>query len=342
MAVEMGRREKQGDCKNAFVHSYLPKDETIICRPPKGCPLSKPGDLWLLRKTLYGLRRSPYHWYQNIKKILLGMGLETSDHDHCVFTGKLAPHLPPIYLGLYVDDFKYFSSSNETKRLFEKLLGAKCKVDFMGEVSWFLGCKYEWEHLPDGRLTVSITQTAKSEDLIETHGMIDCNPVASPYRSEYTIDKIADDGLPVEKKTQLVTKYQSLVGGLLWLQRQSRPDISAVTHLLAQPKEPQPLCRPLRSCQTHVGLLTRNPRSRNPIHPRRVSSVRQCLIPYPGWDLHGRQLGTPGRKPPQRWRDDPHRRRPIPIRSRRYEDGRPNLLGLYAGDDDHESQLLRI
>jgi hypothetical protein len=169
-AVEMGRREKQGDCKNAFVQSYLPKDETIICRPPKGCPLSKPGDLWLLRKTLYGLRHSPYHWYQNIKKIPVDMGLEISDHDHCVFTVKLAPHLPHIYLGLYVDDFKYFSTSDETERLFERLLGAKCKVDFMGEVSWFLGCKYEWEEeLPDGRLTVSITQTAKTEDLIETH-----------------------------------------------------------------------------------------------------------------------------------------------------------------------------
>jgi hypothetical protein len=105
MAVEMGIREKQGDCKNAFVQSYLPKDETIICRPPKGgCPLSKPGDFWLLRKTLYGLRTSPYHWYQNIKKIFLGMGLQISDHDQCVLTGKLVPHLPPIYLGLYVDD----------------------------------------------------------------------------------------------------------------------------------------------------------------------------------------------------------------------------------------------
>jgi hypothetical protein len=166
------------------------------------------------------------------------MGLETSDHDHCVFNGKLAPHLPPIYLGLYVDDFKYFSTSDETEKLFEKLfeklLGAKCKVDFMGEVSWFLGCKYEWEKLPDGRLTVSITQTAKAEDLIETHGMVDCNPVSSPYRSGYTIDKIADNGLQVEHKNQLVTKYQSLVGGLLWLQRKSRPDIAAVTHLLAQ------------------------------------------------------------------------------------------------------------
>jgi hypothetical protein len=71
------------------------------------------------------------------------MGLTISDHDPCVFTGKLAPHLPKIYIGLYVDNFKYFSTSDETERLFEKQLQTKCTVDFMGEVSWFLGCKYE-------------------------------------------------------------------------------------------------------------------------------------------------------------------------------------------------------
>jgi hypothetical protein len=115
--------------------------------------------------------------------------------------------------------------------LFEKLLGAKCKVDFMG---WFLGCKYEWKQLPLTKLRVSVTQTAKAEDLLETHGMAECNPVVSPYRSGHTIDKIVKDEVPVEHKIALVKKYQSLVGGLLWLQRQSRPDISAVTHSLAQ------------------------------------------------------------------------------------------------------------
>jgi hypothetical protein len=202
MTIELGGRKKQGDCKNTFLQSYLPKDETIVCQPPKGCPLSKTGDLWLLRKILYGLRGSPYHWYQNIKKILLNMGLQTSDHDNCVFTGKLADKLPPIYLGLYVDDFKYFSTSDETERLFERLLAKKSKVDFMREVSWFLGCKYKWENLPDGRLTVSITQTAKAEDLIETHGLIDCNPVKSPYRSGYTID-----GIPKHGRTHLLVLY---------------------------------------------------------------------------------------------------------------------------------------
>jgi hypothetical protein len=103
----------------------------------------------------------------------------------------------------------------------------------MGKVSWFLGCKYEWETLPDGRLTVSITQTAKSEELIETHHMTECNPVTSPYRSGFVIDRIPDDGVPVKHKTKLVKLYQGLVGGLLWLQRQTRPDLSTSISLLS-------------------------------------------------------------------------------------------------------------
>jgi hypothetical protein len=161
------------------------------------------------------------------------MGLAMSPHDPCVFHGVLQEGLPPIYIGLYVDDFKYFSLSDETEKLFETQLGSKCRVDFMGEVSWFLGSKYEWEDLPDGRLTVSITQTAKAEELLENHGMEECNAVDSPYRSGFVIDRIPDDGVPVKQKTRLVKRYQSLVGGLLWLQRHTRPDISTAVSLLS-------------------------------------------------------------------------------------------------------------
>jgi hypothetical protein len=116
-----------------------------------------------------------------------------------------------------VDNFKYFSLSDETDKLFKTQLGSKCQVDFMGEVSWFLGSKYEWEDLPDGRLTVSITQTAKAEELLENHGMEECNAVDSPYRSGFVINRNPVDGVPVKQKARLVKRYQSLVGGLLWL-----------------------------------------------------------------------------------------------------------------------------
>ena len=86
-AVSMGRRVKQCEAKNAFVHSTLPDDEVCVVIPPKGCPYSKPGTYWKLNKTLYGLRRSPRYWYLTFKKALEDIGLKMCTHEPCAFTG---------------------------------------------------------------------------------------------------------------------------------------------------------------------------------------------------------------------------------------------------------------
>ena len=62
LAVSRRRILKQGDVKNAFCNGILPENEIVVCKPPQGCPVSKPGTLWRLNKTLYGLVRSPKHW----------------------------------------------------------------------------------------------------------------------------------------------------------------------------------------------------------------------------------------------------------------------------------------
>lgn len=59
--VAIGRVAKQADTKNAFCHPTLPDDEICAVLPPKGCPFSKAGDHWPLKKTFHGLRRSPRH-----------------------------------------------------------------------------------------------------------------------------------------------------------------------------------------------------------------------------------------------------------------------------------------
>ena len=91
----MGRITKQADAKNAFCHSTLPDDEVVVVIPPKGCPYSKPGEYWQLKKTLYGLRRSPFHWFQTLKKALESIGLKACEHDPCIYTGT-APDEPPF------------------------------------------------------------------------------------------------------------------------------------------------------------------------------------------------------------------------------------------------------
>ena len=233
-ATSKGRIAKQCDAKNAFCHPDLPEDEVCVVTPPRGCPYSKPGTYWRLRKTLYGLRRSPRHWYQTFKGVLGKLGLTPCAHDPCLFTGT-APDGGTIYFGAYVDDCLYFGTDDATEQWFEQALGAELNIEFMGPLSYYLGVHYEWSYTTDGRLTVHMSQEGYIHKLLEQlamSGSDNHHPVDSPYRSGYPIDRVPHDGLPPESKPQLVQKYQSVVGGLLWLSLSTRLDITAAVSLL--------------------------------------------------------------------------------------------------------------
>lgn len=87
LAVQHSRTAKQGDCKNTFCHPKLPNDEVVLVRPPSNFPISKPNMYWHLQKTLYGLRRSPRHWYECVKQALGNMGMQPLVHAQCLFVG---------------------------------------------------------------------------------------------------------------------------------------------------------------------------------------------------------------------------------------------------------------
>ena len=53
----------------------LSQNETYICNPHLGCPITPLNSYWQLLKTLYGLKRSPCHLHEMSKKILLRSAL---------------------------------------------------------------------------------------------------------------------------------------------------------------------------------------------------------------------------------------------------------------------------
>ena len=55
--------------------------------PPVADPFYNKDEKWLLNKYLYGLRRSPNHWYNRFTAILYKLKLNPYPHDPCVFTG---------------------------------------------------------------------------------------------------------------------------------------------------------------------------------------------------------------------------------------------------------------
>ena len=234
MAVERGRVAKQGDCKNAFCQPELPEEEVVICLPPKGCPISKPNTYWKLKKTLYGLRRSPRHWYDKFVEVLVEkMGFQKCTNDPCVLVGYSPDHAEPIYVGVYVDDFVYFSASDEAEKWFESTLGSLLTVDFMGAVSYFLGCRYQWYRTTNDGVGVHISQPGFIEQFLQKFGMGDCTPATSPYRSGLPIDRIPDSTATPETNP-LVGPYRSLMGGLTWLSISTRPDIAVAHKLLSR------------------------------------------------------------------------------------------------------------
>ena len=135
---------RQGDVKNAFCNGILPPNECVVIKPPKGCPYSQSDTLWKLKKTLYGLFQSPIHWFQNISSFFHQIGLHNSPNSPCVFTRTIIPGQPPMYVGLYVDDFAYFGTSDAVELQFQKLMDQKYSVSYYDCLQWFLDMKFIW------------------------------------------------------------------------------------------------------------------------------------------------------------------------------------------------------
>jgi len=236
LAVYHRRVLKNCDVKQAFIQSTLPSDEEYFLRPPAGCPRSKPGQYWRLLRSLYGLKRAPKLWFEMLSSHLQAMGLKSSPNSPCLFTGVLVPGEPPIFVGIYVDDIIYFSASDSIEKQFEENLSTIGTVDFMGQVSLFLGTEFSWITHADSHITVSLTQQSFIETLIESLGIKSTHTshFTTPFRSGHIIDSIPRDNISSTERDELRLRYQSLVGSLNWLAHTTRPDLSTVVSLLAQ------------------------------------------------------------------------------------------------------------
>ena len=235
IAVQHKRVLCQGDVKNAFCHGVLPDDECVVVRPPKGCPHSSPNTLWRLKKTLYGLVRSPLHWFNHISACFKSIGLSNSPNHPCVFHGTLLPNHPPIYVGLYVHDFCFFSISDKVEDQFRALLNSHYTVSYEDSLDWFLGMKIEWSFTDTG-LQVHVHQEAFVSELLSRHNLSECNisPRATPFKSGFPVDCIPPSNLSVTNQAKLTTPYQQLMGDLTWLSISTRPDVTAILSLLSE------------------------------------------------------------------------------------------------------------
>ncbi|CAH9132091.1 unnamed protein product [Cuscuta epithymum] len=77
LAVIRGWTLRQIDVNNAFLQSHL-YDDVFMLQPPGFVDPNKPNHICRLRKALYGLKKTPRAWYQELKHFLLDLGFLNS------------------------------------------------------------------------------------------------------------------------------------------------------------------------------------------------------------------------------------------------------------------------
>ena len=161
------------------------------------------------------------------------MGFRKCENDPCVLIATPLDGEPAIYVGVYVDDFIYFSALSDVEAWFQKTLGTILTVDFMGPVAYFLGYRYQWTRQPSGGLSVHISQPGFTEQLLQKHQMDTCVPSTTPYRSGLPIDRI-EPHTGDATTNPLVGPYRSLMGALTSSTISTRPDLSVAHKLLSK------------------------------------------------------------------------------------------------------------
>ena len=186
-----------------------------------------------------------------ITKILKDIGLQPSPHDPCLYSGVITsptsspttlPSTPPstrkkpVHVGIYVDDFVFFSEDPNEEDIFKREL-SKCTVpiDWMGTVDYFLGTAFNWKRHPNCHLSVLLTQSAFTEYAAHRFAVDKFNPVPnmSPYRHGMPIDAIPpppSDDPDLKRRTKC---YQGIVGCINWLATCTRPDVAPALTFLA-------------------------------------------------------------------------------------------------------------
>ncbi|CAM9476172.1 unnamed protein product, partial [Sphacelaria rigidula] len=171
-----------------------------------------------LRRALYGLRESPNVWNSTIDTELKTLGFSATACDPCVYTkGSHGGH---IMLTLFVDDILMTGPSINLLHEVQDLLKTKFSISELGPVSLILRMEVIRD---EARGTLKLWQHNYVKYLLLKFGMDSSNPVHTPGTPGQLFEDTPEDNfLGLSERT----KYQPMVGSLIFLAQSTRFDIA--------------------------------------------------------------------------------------------------------------------
>ena len=130
-----------------------------------------------------------------------------------------------MFTGIYVDDIILTARNEKQLKQVKEKLSAKFNIKDLGELKYFLGMKVE-QSKESG--SIWIGQPAYTENLLKRLGMQDSKPTYTPVVVSFKLQPATNQAEPVNQ-----AKYQSAIGGLMYLAVSTRSDIAFAVNNLA-------------------------------------------------------------------------------------------------------------
>jgi hypothetical protein len=207
MSCVLGLETKQIDYTLAFCQATL--DKPIYVEMPPGYQIT--GKVLKVKKSLYGLAVAPKLFFETLKEALEARGFVPSKTDPCMFVHK---HMICL---VYVDDCLFFGK--EASEIDKMIASLKTTFDLNEEdnVAGFLGINLNY--MENG--TIQLLQDGLIERIGIALGLdvmsktVDTPTLSTPLGRD-------KDGEPLGE----AFNYRSVVGMMLYLSSNSRPEIS--------------------------------------------------------------------------------------------------------------------
>lgn len=209
---------KHVDVKTAYLNGDL--KETVYMKIPPGVA-AEPNEVCLLRKSLYGLKQSARMWNRKLDETLRQMGFKPAEADPCLYVRWRNKKL--TFILVYVDDMLICTSTQEEYEEILEALNSKFQMTALGDVKQFLGIQ-----VTKTENGYCLNQQAYINRMVASFGLDDAKGSRIPMDPGYIQLKEEVERLPNNDK------YQSLVGGLLYVSVHTRPDIGISASILGR------------------------------------------------------------------------------------------------------------
>jgi hypothetical protein len=206
--------------------------EEIYMRQPKGF---EDGNwalmVWLMLRTIYGLKQSAMEWYEQVCAVMLELGFTRCAIDHAVFIYDVTtPSTGHVFciVGWHVDNGMGTSNSKPFLHYVKSRIATCFGIKDLGPIRKFLGIQFD-----RNRATCQLWmhQAEYISYLLDEYDLLECNPVQLPLDAKHPFGKDDDT---YDAITNLPTRYCKIVGELLYLAICTRADIAYAVNALAQ------------------------------------------------------------------------------------------------------------